>query len=142
MDVFFVVAVISSYSELNFCSPLKKAHWGIIYFWVFFTAWYQKSPCVRWTTCTLMVDILVMVIHTWKVCYVTLKCFVYIQFCTLLLVLCIQRRGRVRVNAIWLDVDRTHVYLVISQDSFSSLYEVFCTFFFSIDSTVDQITLT
>ena len=64
LDVFFVVAVIQSYSGLKVCSPFKQTQWGKIYFWVFVTAWIQESPCVRWTICTLMVEFLVMVIHT------------------------------------------------------------------------------
>ena len=100
------------------CRIQKKTQWGKIYFWVFVTAWIQKSLCVRWTNCTLMVDLLVMVIHTWTVCYNTVKFFVYMPFCTMLLVLCMQRRRKDRVIAIWLEVDQTRVCLVISQDFF------------------------
>ena len=128
MYVFLVFGFIQPYSGLKLCSPFKTTQWGKVYFWVFVTAWIQKSPCLRWTTCTLKVDLLVMVIHTWTVCYVTLKCFVYMQFCMMLPVLCIQRRGKDRLIATWLDVDQTRVCLVISQDFFLSLFEMFCTF--------------
>ena len=105
MDVFYVVAVIQTYSGLNLCSPFKKTLWGEFPLWVFVTAWIQKHPCVRWTTCTLTVDLLVMVIHTWTVCYATLRCFFYRKFCTTRLVVCVQRRRKDRVVAIWLDED-------------------------------------
>ena len=119
----------------------KKTQWGKIYFWVFVAAWIQKSPWVRWTTCTLMMDLLVMVIHNWTVCYVTLKCFVYMQFCTMLLVLCIQRRGTDRVFAKWLEVYQTRVCLVISQDFFFVSIWSFLYLPNSTETTVDRNTL-
>ena len=88
-----------------------------------------------------MMDLLFMVIHTWTVCYVTLKCFVYMQFCTMLLVLCIQRRGKDRVIAMWLDVTKL-VFLVISQDFFFVYIWSFLYRSYSTDSTVDQNTMT
>ena len=51
-----------------------------------------------------------------------------LHLCTMLLVLCIQRRGKYRVIAIWLDVDQTGVCLVISQNFFFALIEVSCSF--------------
>ena len=123
--------------------PIQKKHSEEKkFFWVFVTAWIQKWRCLRWTTCTLMVDLLFMVIHTWTVCYVTLKCFAHMQFCTMLLVLCIQRCGKDRVIAIWLDVDQTRVCLAISQYfNFVSVWS-FLYLPYSTDSTVDQKTLT
>ena len=127
--------------DWNFVPHSKKTQWGKIYFWVFVTAWIQKSPCVRWMICTLTVDLLVMVIHTWTVCYVTRKYFVYMQFCTMLLVLCIQRIGKDRVIAILLDVDQTRVCLVILQDLFFVSIWNFLYPPYSTDSTVDQNTM-
>ena len=143
MEVFFVVALIQSYSGLKLCSPFKNnTVRKNVFFWVFVTAWIQKSPCVRWTNCTFMVDLLVMVIHTSTVCCVTLKCFVYMPFCTMLLGLCIQRRGKDQVIAIWFNVDQTRVCLVISQDFFFVSIWSFLYLPFSTDSTVEQNSLT
>ena len=124
--------------------PIQKKQWGKIYIWVLVTAWIQKSPCVRWTTCTLVVDLLVMVIHTWTVCCVTLLSIVastcnFARSCC-----CCVYREEERSGLLVYDWTWTKLVFVWSYHSFSflCLFEVFLYHPYSIDSTVDRNTLT